>query len=435
MKLKITTTKHLAGSVTAPSSKSHGVRALLLASLSKGQSKLQNMLVAEDTIVAEEVCSQLGGAVAVEQQTGPSAGFNLTVASQGVPLQTTATNIFTANSGITTRFLLPLLGLRQNFTTPVTVDCGEQMKTRPMAPLLRALRELGLTIKDSDGTCPLIISGQLHGGKVTIDGTTSQYLSALLLALPLAPGNSTIVVEKLNERPYIQMTTRWLDEQDIRYTWDQDGARDIFAIPGGQHYRPFTKDIPGDFSSASYLVAAGVLLPGEVNIRGLDATDAQGDKELIPILQKMGADITWTQNVLTIRGGKKLIGQKIDCNSIPDLVPTLAVIGTLAEVQTELMNVPQARLKETDRLRSMADGLGALGARVEEKPDGLTIYQSKLKGAEVKGCSDHRTIMALTLAGMIAQGETTIDSAEGINKTFPTFVEIMKLLGAKITKE
>lgn len=423
---------NLSGLVVVPSSKSHSVRALLLASLAAGTSILNNVLEADDTVIARTVCEALGAKISIAKRTDKIGGLNVEVKSFGAPL-VSKVNIFTGDSGITTRFILPILGLRKNFSEVVILDCSEQMRVRPIEPLLISLRELGMKIEETPGTVyPLTISGSLLGGATAVDGVTSQYLSALLLALPLAPNDSVITVENLNERPYAQMTAKWLDEQGINYSWQQIGARDVIKISGCQKYRSFNKTISGDFSSASYLIAAGVLARGEVHLSGLDFKDPQGDKRLVEILKTMDADIIQVKDKLEINGGNKLDGQIIDCNDIPDMVPTLAVVATQASGKTELINVPQARLKETDRLRSMHEGLAAMGARIEEKSDGLVVYESNLKGASVKGYNDHRTVMALTLAGLMAEGETIVSTAEAINKTFPNFVQIMSQLGANI---
>ncbi|MFA6474677.1 MAG: 3-phosphoshikimate 1-carboxyvinyltransferase [Patescibacteria group bacterium] len=404
MNIIVKSTKHLTGTVVVPSSKSQSIRALLLASVAQGKSELTNILESDDTNTARTVLADLKN----------------------------KSSIFTGDSGITTRFILPLLGLRFDTTDQVTLDCSQQMRVRPIDPLLQSLRELGMSITETPGTIyPLKISGRLVGGATNIDGTTSQYLSALLLALPLAQHDSIVTVNNLNERPYVKMTTRWLDELNIKYSWIQIDSKDIFKIIGRQTYQAFNKTIPGDFSSASYLIAAGVLCGDEVIVQGLDFSDMQGDKRLIEILQHMGADIIQKPTgQLVIHGGNKLTGQIIDCNDIPDLVPTLAVIATQAYGVTELINVPQARLKETDRLHSMFDGLTKLGAKVTELSDGLIIQESKLTGTSVPGYNDHRTVMALTIAGLVASGETTIATAESINKTCPPFIQLIKSLGA-----
>ena len=402
--------------------------------MANGVSTITNALESDDTTHARNIVEALGARITTLSH-GDQVGIDLEVEGHGIPLLPQSNKFFTGDSGITTRFLLPMLGLRAQSKDVITLDCGEQMRQRPLRPLIDALNNLGMTVESvqKNDRCPLSCRGTLSGGNVTIDGLTSQYCSALLLSLPCAANDSVMIVEQLNERPYVEMTTRWLDEQGIRYTWKRRDGADIFTITGGQRYRPFAKTIPGDFSSASYLIAAGVLTDGEVILEGLDFQDCQPDKQLIPILKAMGANITVEEKRVVVRGGAPLTGTTIDCNDFPDLLPTLAVIATHSRGITRLTNVPQARLKETDRIHAMASELRTLGADVYEEADGLTIGQSRLQGTMVHGYQDHRTIMALAVAGFIADGETTIDTAEGINKTFPGFVNLMCELGANIT--
>ena len=228
------------------------------------------------------------------------------------------------------------------------------------------------------------------------------------------------------------MTLAWLSQQGIQYNHKEKNGVDIFSISGRQCYQSFQTIIAGDFSSASCLLAAASLLPGSVELHGLDMNDAQGDKQLISLLKKMGANIAAEQEKIQIKGGQTLYGISIDANSIPDLLPALAVIATQAVGKTEIFNVKQARIKEADRIRSMTEGLKRMGAKIEEHIDGMTIYQSDLNGTIVKGYADHRTVMALTIAGMLADGETVITDGEAITKTYPGFVEAMKALGARI---
>lgn len=433
MHIIVNTTQKITGAVLTPSSKSHSVRGLLLAALAGGTTELINVLDSDDTAVARKVVEALGARLNVKKNIETGNGLDIQVKSNGAPI-TLSDKIFTGDSGITTRFALPLLGLRKNSNVPVQMDCSPQMRVRPIKPLIETLNRLGMKIQQLNNKqfYPLVVSGLLRGGRAEVDGMTSQYLSALMFALPLAVNNSEITVNKLNERPYAEMTARWLDEQAIEYKWENKNERDIIFIKGGQKYHPFKKIIPGDFSSASYLIAAGVLRGQEVRVRGLDFADPQGDKRLVEILKKMGADIQYKNNELVIYGGKKLSGMTIDCNDIPDMLPTLAIVATQASGRTELINVPQARLKETDRIHSLCDGLVRLGARAEELPNGLVVYESVLRGAAVRGYNDHRTVMALALAGLAAEGETKIDTAESINKTFPNFADLMRKLGAKI---
>lgn len=421
-------TTTLNGRVAAPSSKSESVRGILFALLAAGRSTLTSVLDSDDTQDAMRVANALGATLTRD-------GEQLIIDSPGLPLQPRDAHINSGNSGITTHFALPLLGFNANPRQAVTWDCGEQMRARPIHSLVKALRELGMQIEHlkQDKCFPITVSGTLEGGETEVDGLSSQYLSALLIALPCAEKDSIVRVKDLHERPYAELTLRWLDELGIRYRHQQQAGEDIFHVPGQQRYFAFEKAIAGDFSSASYLIAASALTEGNVTLTGLNMQDAQGDKQLIPLLQQMGADIRATNTDLTIQGGKLLQGIRIDANAIPDLLPTLAVIATQAQGKTEIYNVPQARIKETDRIHSMTQGLTRLGAQVEEHADGMTIYGSALQGAAVHGFGDHRTVMSLALAGMLATGATTIDNAEAIDKTFPHFVRLMQSLGADLT--
>lgn len=427
MQLKVQESLTLHGEIIPPSSKSQSIRGMMFALLSNGTSTLDNTLDSDDTQDAMKVCKELGLKIIVDDH-------KMILSGNGLPLETEAQHLHSGNSGITTRFIMPILGLRKNSHQPIILNCGEQMRARPIRSLVDALRRLGLTIEylEGEGVLPVAISGKLIGGKTEVDGLTSQYLSALLISLPCAENDSEVIVRNLHERPYMEMTLNWLRHQNIVYTHDHHNHVDVYNIKGKQSYQKFHATIAGDFSSASYLIAAAALTKGSVVLQGLDMQDPQGDKRLVPILQEMGADIVVESHRLVIRGGKPLKGIKIDANDVPDLVPTLAVIGTQALGKTEIVNVAQARIKETDRIHSMTDGLTRLGAKVEEFSDGMSICNSPLRGAEVRGYGDHRTVMALSIAGMLAQGATIIDDGIAINKTFPNYVEIMQSLGAKM---
>lgn len=436
MKLITQKTAQLNGTITIPSSKSQSVRGLLMAMMASGESILHNFLEADDTEAALQICKDLGVQIQVLEPACHSRC--LKVVSEGLPLQSKVEMLNSGNSGITTRFIMPILGLRSNPEKPVVLDCGEQMKARPIHSLIRSLNDMGMKVEalEKDGQLPVRITGTLKGGSTTVDGITSQFLSALLLACGCADGSSKITVKDLNERPYVEMTLKCLADRGIRFQHLQKNDEDVFELEGGQKFKPFNAFVPGDFSSASYFLAAGALIPGQIVLKGLDMSDPQGDKRLIEILKEMGADIILerenNEDILTVRGGRKLKGVTIDANDIPDLLPTLAVIGTQAEGKTEIINVAQARLKETDRIHSMTEGLRKMGAKIEEKKDGMIIYQSRFYRAQAHGYFDHRTIMALAVAGLLAEGETEIDTAEGINKTFPDFPVLMKSIGTSM---
>lgn len=417
----------LKGRIPLPGSKSQCIRAMILATLAHGQSTVTHWLHSEDTETVVQACCALGAQVTPTSHT-------LTINSKGLPFTSHPRDVFTGNSGITTLFMLPLLGLTTNGKVPIFFDCGAQMKGRPIKPLVDALNQLGMHIRyaEREGQCPLWVSQELKGGRVTIDGTHSQYVSALLISLPCAPKDSIIKVKQLNERPYVYMTLQFLNRHNIKYHHQSFDREDIFQIQGNQHYQTMNYHIQGDFSSASCVIAASVLLPGDVELQGLNFKDSQGDRRMIEILREMGAHIQIEKEIIRIRGNLPLTGISIDANDIPDLLPALAVLGTKAQGKTEIYNVKHARIKETDRIRSMAEGLKQMGAHIEERTDGMIIHSSALHGAYVKGYNDHRTVMALAVAGLIASGTTIITHGEAINKTYPQFITALNTLGAHI---
>jgi 3-phosphoshikimate 1-carboxyvinyltransferase len=324
------------------------------------------------------------------------------------------------NSGTTLYVALGTAALCPGFTV-FTGD--DQIRRRPATNLLASLRDLGATAFSTrdNGCTPIVVKGRLAGGTTSIACPTSQYLSSLLINCPLAEGSSTIHVVSLNERPYVQITLDWLTGQGIRF--ENDGMKTI-RIPGGQSYKPFARRIPADFSSATFFLCAAAVTKSKLTLLGLDMNDAQGDKEVVSILGKMGCTVHTENGRLEITGGD-LVGGEFDLNAMPDALPALAVTACYAEGETRLYNVAQARLKETDRIKVMHDELAKMGANVKEMPDGLVIRGSRLKGARIRGHADHRIVMAFAVAGLGAEGETVIDTAESASVTFPGFFTLL----------
>jgi 3-phosphoshikimate 1-carboxyvinyltransferase len=334
-------------------------------------------------------------------------------------------NINVGNSGTSLRILTGLCALGDH---QVTFDGDKSIRKRPMMPLLSALENLGVSvIHSTEGKCPFTIKGPLVGGKTNVNGVSSQFLTALLIACPLAPENTEITVENLNERPYVEITLDWLRQMNIKF--EQKGL-EWFRIYGKQQYNAFERVIPADFSTAAFPLLAAAITNSELLIKGLDFEDHQGDKVVFTYLRNMGMDIKNTQEGVLVKGSR-LHGIDIDMNATPDALPAMAVAGCFAVGTTRLLNVPQARLKECDRIAAMACELSKMGAQIEELEDGLVIHHSPLKGTEVHGYDDHRLVMALSIAGMAADGHTIVDTAESASVTFPTFVEDMKMIGAQ----
>jgi 3-phosphoshikimate 1-carboxyvinyltransferase len=335
------------------------------------------------------------------------------------------------NSGTTLAIAMGSAALTDH-TDEITFTGDYQIQSRPVGILCKALSQLGAkswTVKEND-CAPVVVRGRLKGGSVSIECPTSQYLSSLLLACPLADGDSEIDVPLLYEPDYAKMTLDWLDKQNIRYS-RQDMQH--FSIPGKQAYKAFDLPVPSDFSSATFFLCAGAMLAEELILTGLDFGDSQPDKAVVDYLKAMGADISVLPDRVVVRKSQ-LKGIDIDMNRTPDALPAMAVTAAFASGTTRLLNVPQARKKETDRIACMAKELAKFGAGVAELPDGLIIRGGgKLHSAELCGYNDHRIVMALSIVGMALDGITMVDTAEAAGVTFPDYVPLMQGLGAKIS--
>ncbi|MGA2916441.1 MAG: 3-phosphoshikimate 1-carboxyvinyltransferase [Sedimentisphaerales bacterium] len=413
----------LRGIIAIPASKSHTIRAAAIASLAKGQSLVRNPLISDDTISAVNCYRLLGAKIDCADKncwkiTGTSG--NLKVPDKIIDV---------GNSGTTLRLAVGSAALAPK-GQKITFTGDAQIQTRPLKPLLDSLNDLGAKARclKNNGSAPAEIEGRLIGGKTTIECFSSQYLSSLLLATPLAQKDTEIIVPLLNEPDYVKMTFDWLDWQNIKYE-NQQMSR--FKIKGGQQYNAFDRQIPADFSSATFFLCAAAILDADITITGLDFSDSQPDKAVVDYLKRMGAKIEVTPAGVHIKSSQ-LKGIEIDMNRTPDALPAMAVTAAFAEGTTKFLNVPQARKKETDRIKCMAEELTKLGAKVKELPDGLIVHQSKLKSANLDGRGDHRIVMALSLAAMAIEQPSTIDTAEAMNVTFPDYVKLMKQLGADI---
>jgi 3-phosphoshikimate 1-carboxyvinyltransferase len=412
----------LKGEIQIPASKSHTIRALCIASLAAGESRIVHPLESADTTACVQACRNLGATV---DATGPVwrvKGFNGKPRPTGGPIDV-------MNSGTTLRLTASMAALADATTR---FDGDHQIRQRPMQSLLDALNNLGAhcATGKGNGCCPLTVKGPVRGGATAVSGVTSQFLSSLLISAPLMPQDTEITVEKLNEKPYVEMTLGWLERRGIRVRHDAAFTR--FLVEGRRRYTAFQERIPGDFSSATFPLCAAAITGSEILALGLDMNDLQGDKKVVSLLGSMGAETVLENEGIRIRGGR-LEGRELDLNAIPDALPALAVVGCCAAGATVLKNVPQARLKETDRIAVMARELAKMGARIQELPAGLVIEQSRLQGCAVDGHHDHRVVMALSLAGLAAAGATVIETAEAMAVTFPDYVELMQKLGADMT--
>jgi len=425
----------LNGEVLAPPSKSYTHRAVVMASLAE-QTIVKRPLLSADTAATIRACKALGAVIREE-------GDSLIVDGVGGKPSVPDSIIDVANSGTTLRLLMAVSALCGG-TTVLTGD--DSIRTRPNTPLIDVLNQLGASVISTrdNGMAPIEVKGPMTGGEAVMNGSiSSQFFSALLMACPLCRTRTVVRVDgELKSRPYVEITIEMLECAGIEIELVQDDKGHLsFIIPQNQSYglTEYTVyTVPGDFSSASYLLAAGALagdgVGGGITVGGL-YPNKQGDAAIIPILQDMGANLEWDRERGEVRVNKsQLTGVTVDVGMTPDLVPTLAVLGALSRGKMVIENAGHVRYKETDRLHAMTVELGKMGVDITEEPDRLVIKGGGMHGALVSGWHDHRIVMALSVAGMVAGG-TVIDTAESVDISYPGFFEAMKSLGGDITLE
>lgn len=406
---------HVNGKIEIPASKSQTIRAFLIATFSKEISTIRHPLISEDTKAAIDACRSMGAKI--EFNSDMSCAY---VDARNAFEEIDSLTIDCRNSGTTEYLLLPMAA---SLGKAVTITGDEQLSSRPVGPLSRSLEDLGAKISSKDGKPPVTVKGPLKGGKTTIECKTSQYLSGLLLGLPLADGDSEVTCSLLYEKPYVGITLSWLEMQNIDYEISPDYMN--AKIKGNQHYHGFDVYIDGDFSSASFFFCMAVISRSSVTVKGLNRNDPQGDKAILDVLEKMGANVIWNGNEVTVSAEGDLKGGEFDLNAIPDALPVLAVTAAFASSDVHLTNVPQARIKETDRIATMVDNLRLLGVAVDEEEDGMLIHSTgRLKGGYAKGYGDHRIIMALATAAAGSEESIFIDDTTAANVTFPTFFNL-----------
>ena len=422
MDLKVRPSR-LSGSIAVSGSKSHTIRAVICALAAEGKSIVRAPLESADTRAALEA-AKLFGAKVTEHP-----GF-WEIEGCGGKLQNPGKTIDMMNSGTGLRLMTGLAAL-QDF--PVTFDGDESLRTRKMGSLLEALAKLGAKVECPNGRAPFTIQGPLAGGATTVDGTSSQFLSSLLFALPLARHNTEISLEFLLEQPYVGITLDWLKAAGIEVVPSENWL--YWKIRGNQTYKPLDRTIPADFSTAAFPLVAGMLSGESIEIKNLDFNDPQGDKLVFEFAKQMGAAITYGKE-LTVNNSGKLKGITIDLNSTPDALPILAVAAAFADGTTHLANVRQARLKETDRIAVMAKELAKLQVKVTELEDGLIIEGGNIHGGTVESYGDHRIAMAFAVAGtaLNAGEELIIRDAECAGVSYPDFIKDFKALGADFSE-
>lgn len=403
------------GALRVPGSKSITNRALLLAALADGASRLEGALFSDDTHYMSESLRQMGIPVVANAD---AEWFE--VIGQGGVLPANQADLFVGNSGTSARFLTALLALGSG---TFHIDGVERMRQRPIGDLLSALQQLDVDIRDENGTgcLPLTIRANgLKGGKVKMHAAkSSQPLSALLMAAPLSDEGVEIDIEgELFSQPYIEITLRMMQQ------WGAEVSHENlrrFHIPGRQKYYSQNYSIEPDASGASYFWAVAAVMGGSVRVDGIGKNALQGDAAFVDVLEKMGCKVEKSDDFIEVCGPEKLRGIDVDMNAISDTVMTLAAIAPFADSPTTIRNIGHIRHKETDRIHAVVTELRRLGVSVEESEESIQIQpQSQLKPAKIETYDDHRMAMSFAITGIKSPGVEILDPG-CVSKTFPDF--------------
>ncbi|WP_407375727.1 3-phosphoshikimate 1-carboxyvinyltransferase [Methanobrevibacter sp.] len=435
MILKVKNISKIGGVVKAPPSKSYSHRAVILASLAKGTSKLYDMLYSEDTLASIRVCEALGAKISRNDEC-------LEVVGTGGNLHNSSkTPIDLANSGTTLRLMTSVSALSDN---EVTLTGDGSLQTRPMGLLMNALEPLGVTaksLKDNE-KAPILIKPGYVGGQTNIYGNvSSQFISSILISSPLSKHGVTLyVLPEFKSKPYVDMTIDIMRKFGVKplkgyylkhESCDKEHQScriDEFKVTK-QDYVACDYTVEGDYSSASYLLALIAINGGKAKIKNLFRNSKQGDKYILDILQAMGASIVRGEDYVEIGSDGKLKAIDVNLTNAPDLLITVAVLAAMAEGTTNITGVAHARVKETDRIDTTCRELEKLGCKLEEFEDGMSITGGVTSGV-VDSHGDHRLAMAFSLIGL--KHDIEITNGEVFDVSFPNFIETMAELGFEL---
>ena len=403
------------GKVRAPSSKSYTIRGLMCAALAKGESELIHPLSSDDTEASIDVLSKVGVHIRQEEDLWRVSGGNF---------HEPDTELFCGESAATLRFMTAICSLIPGKCELVS---GPSLAKRPIKPLVQALRQLGVNCSCQSETAPVIVEGsRLKGGVAELAGNiSSQFISALLFISPFAEEGVTIrLTTPLESKPFVLMTLECLRRFGIRVSQ----ALNQFEI-SKQAYRPAKYEVEGDWSSASYFLALGAI-SGGVEVENLNPESLQGDKIMLNFLRDMGALVEVNENSVVVKKSR-LNALRADLSDCIDLLPTLAVLAAVADGVSELTGIERARIKESNRVAAVKEGLERMGIKVTEEKNRLVVTGSEPRGSVIDSQSDHRVAMAFSILGSVVGG-TTINDAECVAKTFPQFWDILKSIGGEV---
>jgi 3-phosphoshikimate 1-carboxyvinyltransferase len=403
------------GTVKAPSSKSMTQRAIAAALLADGQSIIHNPSYCDDSLAAMSIAVGLGARV--EPQVN-----ELKISGSAV-LKESKLNC--GESGLAIRMFSPIAAL---YSAEITMVGANSLKKRPMFMIEEALNQLGVKCTSSNGFLPLTIKGPLIGGNCEIDGSvSSQLLTGLLMALPLASGKSEIKVNNLKSKPYIDMTIQILKSFGITV---ENKDYTLFNIHGNQKYIAHSYTVEGDWSGGAFLLVAGAI-NGELSVSGLRKDSKQSDISIINALEKAGAHMIINEDHIEI-SRSKLNAFEFDATESPDLFPPLVALASYCEGTSTIKGVSRLIYKESDRAKALKEEFGKMKVKIEINGDTMYVTGGTLQGAKVESHDDHRIAMAVAVASLGASGRVSIRDSQCVAKSYPGFFDDLRHLGAVV---
>ena len=410
-----------------PNSKYHAHRALILASLAHGYSRIVGLTHAKHVTFTLRLLRDLGTSIEIDGDT---------FIVRGGSYRPTRQVLSAGSSGSTLYFMVGLCALADR---PVTLFAQRYFMRRPVQPLLECLQQLGIHTSSNGGCPPIEVSvGRPAGGHVRIPGMLSQWLSGLLLVAPFARQQTTIEVEgTLNERPYVDLTVAMMRQFGLAVGVSQDGRR--YVIPPNQEPKPTTVQLPPDISAAAFGLAIAALHPADVFLRGLQDLDGQPtphpEAAFLDVMREIGLPMRYDpqRGGMQVRHeGVRLRAMHVDCRETPDMLPILTTLATFAEGETVIENIEHVRLKESDRVSAMLQ-LNGMGGRLRVQGSRLVIQGvERLSGRDLSSYNDHRVLMSLAVAATRAQGSSRLTYPHAYRISYPDFLEAMKGIGARM---
>ena len=398
------------GTITPPSSKSYAQRAIALALLSKGRTTLRNIEFCKDTRSALACIEALGAKITFidERTISIDGGLN--------PI---GNSLHVGESGLATRLFTPIASLNRS---AICIQGEGTLLHRPMHMMIEPLRELGVKVKDGGGYLPIEVEGPIHGGKIRVDGSvSSQFITGLLLALPMAEEDTTLYVDSAVSTPYIDMTIDTAQRFGVEIMHNE-GDYSEFFIEGRQEYTPTDISIEGDWSGASTMLVAGAIA-GEVTVKNISTLSRQADTAICRALERAGAGIVIEHDSITV-SKRPLKAFTFDATNCPDLFPALAALAAAAEGESTIIGTNRLMHKESDRAETIRREYEKLGISVDISEDNIMKIQGgKILPATVFSHNDHRIAMSLAVSALRCEGTVTIENAECVEKSYPEFFE------------